>query len=171
MQHYKGGVRVTMLCGLRALADYGPKYPQAREISALLCAKVNEMEAVRQLKDENDALKHAAAGMEKKLVRCHGEMIPENEEPVCIFTDDLEGESMRTYEPCPEGDIFCAPCPCGNEADGYRYVMGSRQIDMRAFCKKSLTPSLQAGAAAGPRYPGYGKRRSGEDELDPAESR
>ncbi len=22
-------------------------------------------------------------------------MIPENEEPVCIFTDDLEGESMR----------------------------------------------------------------------------
>ena len=141
MQHYKGGVRVTMLCGSRALADYGIKQAQAREISALLCAKVNETaEAVRQLKDENDALKYAAAGMEKKLVRCHAEMIPENEEPVCIFTDDLEGESMRGLMNLvlEGGHLLCAVLH-GNEADGYRYVMGSRQIDMRAFVKEFNT--------------------------------
>ena len=141
MQHYKGGVRVTMLCGSRALADYGTKQAQAREISALLCAKVNETaEAVRQLKDENDALKYAAAGMEKKLVRCHAEMIPENEEPVCIFTDDLEGESMRGLMNLvlEGGHLLCAVLH-GNEADGYRYVMGSREIDMRAFVKEFNT--------------------------------
>lgn len=141
MQHYKGGVRVTMLCGSRALADYGIKQAQAREISALLCAKVNETaEAVRQLKDENNALKYAAAGMEKKLVRCHAEMIPENEEPVCIFTDDLEGESMRGLMNLvlEGGHLLCAVFH-GSEADGYRYVMGSRQIDMRAFVKEFNT--------------------------------
>lgn len=141
MQHYKGGVRVTMLCGSRALADYGIKQAQAREISALLCAKVNETaEAVRQLKDENDALKYAAAGMEKKLVRCHAEMIPENEEPVCIFTDDLEGESMRGLMNLvlEGGHLLCAVLH-GNEEDGYRYVMGSREIDMRVFVKEFNT--------------------------------
>lgn len=141
MQHYKGGVRVTMLCGSRALADYEIKQTQAREISALLCAKINETaEAVSQLKDENNALKYAAAGLEKKLVRCHAEMIPENEEPVCIFTEDLEGESMRGLMNLvlEGGHLLCAVFH-GNEADGYRYVMGSRQIDMRAFVKEFNT--------------------------------
>lgn len=141
MQHYKGGVRVTMLCGSRALADYEIKQAQAREISALLCAKINETaEAVSQLKDENNALKYAAAGLEKKLVRCHAEMIPENEEPVCIFTEDLEGESMRRLMNLvlEGGHLLCAVFH-GNEADGYRYVMGSRQMDMRAFVKEFNT--------------------------------
>ena len=42
MQRYKGGVRVTMLCGIRALADYAVKQREAEAVSAMLCAKVNE---------------------------------------------------------------------------------------------------------------------------------
>lgn len=138
MQRYKGGVRVTMLCGARALADYEIKQEQARTVSALLCAKVNETAvAVSQLKDEYNALKYAAAGMEKKLVRCHAAMIPKNEEPVCIFTDDLEGESMRGLMNLvlEDGHILCAVFH-GNGADGYRYVMGSRSVDMWALVKE-----------------------------------
>lgn len=138
MQHYKGGVRVTMLCGSRALTDYEIKQEQASEVSALLCAKINETAAaVSQLKDENNALKYAASGMEKKLVRCHAAMIPKNEEPVCIFTDDLEGESMRRLMNLVLEDrhILCAVFH-GDEADGYRYVMGSRSADMRILAKE-----------------------------------
>lgn len=36
------------------------------------------------------------------------------------------------------GHLLCAVFH-GNEADGYRYVMGSRQIDMRAFVKEFNT--------------------------------
>ena len=36
VQRYKGGARVTMLCGGRALQDYETKQGQAGEISALL---------------------------------------------------------------------------------------------------------------------------------------
>ena len=126
-----------MLCGSRALADYGIKQAQAREISALLCAKVNETaEAVSQLKDENNALKYAAVELEKKLVRCHAEMIPANEEPVCIFTDDLEGESMRGLMNLvlEDGHLLCAVLH-GNEADGYRYVMGAGRLTCVVFAK------------------------------------
>ena len=48
IQRYKGGVRVTMLCGVRALADYAVKQQQAKTVGAMLCAKENETaEAVR----------------------------------------------------------------------------------------------------------------------------
>ena len=53
MQRYKGGVRVTMLCGGRAMADYALKQKQAKEISAMLCAKENELtDAVAHLQKD-----------------------------------------------------------------------------------------------------------------------
>lgn len=137
MQHYKGGVRVTMLCGSRALADYGIKQAQAREISALLCAKVNETaEAVRQLKEENNALKYMAAGRERRLVECQAAMIPKDGKPVCVFTDDLETDSMRRLMNLvlEDGHQLCAVLQKNGE-NAYRYVMGSRTADMRAFVK------------------------------------
>ena len=39
MVNYKGGERITMLCGVRALKDYEAKDANGKEISALLCAK------------------------------------------------------------------------------------------------------------------------------------
>ncbi len=137
MQHYKGGVRVTMLCGSRALADYEIKQAQTREISALLCAKVNETaEAVRQLKEENNALKYMAAGRERRLVEYQAAMILKDGKPVCVFTEDLETDSMRRLMNLvlEDGHQFCAVLQKNGE-NAYRYVMGSRTADMRAFVK------------------------------------
>lgn len=69
MQRYKGGVRVTMLCGSRALTDYEKKQEQNRKISALLCAKEYETaEAVGHLKEELDSLKRTLVEKERQLV-------------------------------------------------------------------------------------------------------
>ena len=96
MQRYKGGVRVTMLCGIRALADYALKQREAESVSAMLCAKINEIsEAVAHLKEENAALKYAVTEKERKLAECLAETVPEGEEAVCMFPDGIEGDSMR----------------------------------------------------------------------------
>ena len=53
MMNYKGGVRVTMVSGDRALADHEKREKDMKEISAMLSAKEDELpEAVRRLKDE-----------------------------------------------------------------------------------------------------------------------
>lgn len=138
MQRYKGGVRITMLCGVRALEDYRIKQEQCREISTLLCAKINETaEAVHQLKEENSSLKYEAAQKENKLVRCRAEMIPPDEKTVCIFADDLEGASIRTLMNLvlEAGHLFCIVFQ-GCEEAGYRYVMGSRTVDVRPVAKE-----------------------------------
>ena len=138
VQRYKGGARVTMLCGVRALQDYEVKQEQAGEISALLCAKENEIaESVRHLRDEADNLKYELGEKEKKLIAVKAEMIPKDGKPVCIFTEDIEGDSMRLIMNLvlEAGHNVCAVFH-GNDSEGYRYVIGSRTQNMRELVKE-----------------------------------
>lgn len=138
IQRYKGGVRVTMLCGARALADYGVKQEQAGEISAMLCAKENEIaEAVRHLKEEAGSLKYELAEKEKKLVLAKAGEIPRDGRAACIFTEDFSGDSMRMLmnRVLEDGHVLCAVFH-GNEQGGYRYVLGSRTMDIRNMAKE-----------------------------------
>ena len=62
MVNYKGGERITMLCGRRAMRDYEKKDSMTKEISALLCAKEYEVaEAVGRLKSEQTRMKSQIA--------------------------------------------------------------------------------------------------------------
>ena len=138
MQRYKGGVRVTMLCGVRALEDYRTKQEQAGEISALLCAKENEIaESVRHLREEADSLKYELGDKEKKLVAARAQMIPKDGKPVCVFVEDVEADSMRLLmnQVLDDGHGLCAVF-LGDENDGYRYVIGSRSQNMRELVKE-----------------------------------
>ena len=140
VQRYKGGVRVTMLCGVRALADYRVKQEQAKAVSAMLCAKENETaKAVEHLREECASLKYEIAEKEKKLVVCRADMIPAGEGAVCVFAEDIEGESMRFLmnRVLVAGHCLCAVFrPMGGESGTYRYVIGSKTRDMRALAKE-----------------------------------
>lgn len=138
VQRYKGGVRVTMLCGVRALKDYVMKQEQTGAVSALLCAKENETaDAVRRLKEEADSLKYELGEREKRIIALRAEMIPKDGAAVCVFTEDIGGESMRLLmnRVLGDGHDMCAVFH-GNETDGYRYVIGSPTKDMRALAKE-----------------------------------
>lgn len=51
--HYKSGVRIALLIGRRALADYGEKNDSVYAISNLLCAKTEEVApAVERLREQ-----------------------------------------------------------------------------------------------------------------------
>lgn len=153
VQRYKGGVRVTMLCGVRALSDYAVKQDQAKAVSAILCAKENETaEAVERLKKEYTDLKYAFGEQERKLVMYMAETIPAGDEPVCLFVEDVQGDSMRLLmnRVLEKGHCLCAvfhqtgdaqaDVSEGDSAAGkmaaYRYVIGSRKADMRALAKE-----------------------------------
>ena len=138
MQRYKGGVRVTMLCGVRALADYVMKQKQTKKISASLCAKENETaEAVEHLKEEATELKSRIAEKERQLIAMQASMIPAEEQTVCIFSDDLAGDGMRLMmNAVMEQERFLCAVFYGNDSDGYRYVIGSKKADLRPVTKE-----------------------------------
>lgn len=138
VQRYKGGVRVTMLCGIRSLKDYEMKQEQTAEISALLCAKTEETAlAVRRMKEECSDLKYQITEKDRLLAAYRADLVPDEEEVVCIFTEDIAGEAMHLLmnRVLEKERKLCAVF-YGNDADGYRYVIGSRKNDMRMLAKE-----------------------------------
>lgn len=138
VQRYKGGARVTMLCGVRALADYSLRQGQTDQVSAMLCVKTDEIsEAVSHLQKEISALKYENGEKEKILAIHIADSVPEDEDVVCLFPDSIGGDSMRTVmnRVLENGHRICGVFH-GNETDGYRYVIGSRSVDMRTLVKE-----------------------------------
>jgi alanyl-tRNA synthetase len=160
VQRYKGGVRVTMLCGFRALADYDRKADAAKQISAALCAKEDETaEAVQHLKGECAALRQELEEQKKVLLAYKAKEVPAGDRTVCLFERKLEGDAPRElmnlvldagHEICAvfsvAGDGKKENAKSQTGADGsprpenpalqYRYVIGSRKWDMRSLVKE-----------------------------------
>ncbi|WP_334104137.1 alanyl-tRNA editing protein [Muricomes intestini] len=137
VQRYKGGVRVTMLCGFRALTDYSEKEEQVKNISAMLCAKEDEVfQAAAHLKEEKNKLQAKLAETRKKLLEYKAGETPEEESFVCLFEEDLDGDEPRLLvnQVLARGKDGCAVF-AKNKDMSFRYVIGGRNMDVRSFAK------------------------------------
>ena len=137
VQRYKGGVRITMLCGFRALSDYKQKAASTRSISVMLSAPENEIvQAVSTMKENLSAWKTKAIQLQREVLKYQVEQIPKEENIVVFFEDELENEDARYLMNMvlEKGKSFCAvlrkkDCEC------FQYTMGSQCIDLRSFIK------------------------------------
>ena len=138
MQNYKGGVRVSMLCGFRALEDYEQKSENVKRISVLLSSKENEVaEEVARVKDEMQIQKMRIAELEKALLMYKVKEIPEGENVAVMFEPELTGNAPRELaNMLMQRDTGIAAVFAGNDNDGYRYVIGSKKCDVRMLAKK-----------------------------------
>ncbi len=138
MVNYKGGERVFMLCGSRALADYDRKDGSAKAISALLCAKEDEIfESVKHLKEDQSSLKSKAADLQQQLLFLRAKEIDVSEDVVTVFDGGLTGNGPRELMNCllNRGAKISAVF-AGSDEEGWRYGIGSRDEDVRPLCKK-----------------------------------
>lgn len=128
------GTRVTLLCGLDAYEDYVIKQNNASAISVMLSAKPNETaDAVRRVMSEQEKLKARIAALSNELAAFRAEAIEETEGNVCIFDDVLDEPALR--EIVNEAVKKCggiAAVFSGNDETGYRYIIGSRNVDLKA---------------------------------------
>lgn len=137
MVNYKGGERINMLCGIRALRDYRQKERNVKEVSALLCAKEDEVaEAVRHLKEEQIQQKGKLASLQQKLIAYKAAEISADSGRVVVFDSELSGNGPRELMNLllDRGARVCAVL-AGTDREGYRYVIGSRAEDVRPLCK------------------------------------
>ncbi len=73
---------------------------------------------------------------ERQLVHIWAQSVPEEEKTVCMFSEDISADAMRQYvnEVLEKERILCAVF-YGNDAAGYRYVIGSETEDVRPYSK------------------------------------
>lgn len=137
MANYKGGERINMLSGRRALRDYAIKQENAKAIGSMLCEKENEIaKTVEKLKDEQIVLRGKVMELEQKLLKYKAHEVDITDDVVCVFDADLSGNGPREMMNIllERGAKVCAVF-AGNDNDGYRYVIGSRSEDVRPICK------------------------------------
>ena len=134
---YKGGTRVTMVCGFRALKDYRMKEDNVREISRLLSARPEESaQAVHRLQDEAHMWKDKLVRSQTRAMEQILDNLPDDVENYFVFEEDVDKNVARRFVDGGKGrchgicGIFL-----GNDTDGYRYILGSESIDLKAFSK------------------------------------
>lgn len=165
VQRYKGGVRVTMLCGFRALDDYGKKLSSVKHICAVLCAKEDEVsEAVDHLKEENGQLKQRLAEQQRKMLKYKAQEADVQGDAACLFEPELDGEAPRLLMNLvlERGHVLCAVF-CGNAQGGWRYVIGSKSLDMRKLSRE-MNAAFK-GRGGGKQEMAQGALEGNEEEL------
>ena len=134
VQNYKGGVRISMLCGFRALQDYEQKAESVKNISVLLSAPEEEVfSEVTRLKQEISSGKAKVSQLQQKLLVYKVEQIPQSQKVVVWFEEELEGNAPRELTNLIiENGALIGAVFAGDEKDGYRYVIGSGTVQQRS---------------------------------------
>ncbi|MDF2800603.1 MAG: putative metal-dependent hydrolase related to alanyl-tRNA synthetase HxxxH domain [Anaerocolumna sp.] len=138
LQSYKGGVRVSMLCGLRALSDYNKKEENVSAISALLSAKPYEVkDAVKSLKEENTTLKNQLIELQNNMLTLKADSIKANNTPLWIFDNEIPVKFIRNYTNLLlEKEVTCVGVFASDNDIDFKYVLAGKNIDIRPITTK-----------------------------------
>ena len=137
VMRHRGGIRVTILCGADAEVDYREKSAQVAALSAQLSVRqADVVPAVQRLLDEIAQLKAAAAELEHRLNAQRLQQMHETPGSICVIDRFDDPVAMREFV---NAGMLLAGGVCaaftGSDADGYRYIIGSRTLDLRAAAK------------------------------------
>ena len=132
---HRGGMRLTILCGSRALSDYQTKQKSVEQISALLSAKQPEVAtAVAKTKEDQQALIYRINDLQKMVLEAELKSLPapDTTEDVFLFQKDLDTKAIRNAvnELCTRYTGYCGIF-VGTDDTGYNFVLGSATKDCR----------------------------------------
>ena len=146
---HRGGMRLTILCGKRALKDYQTKQNSVEQISALLSAKQPEVAAaVAKTKTDQQTLILRINALQKMVLDAELRSLPAPDitENVLLFQKDLDTKAIRdaVNELCTRYTGYCGIFN-GDPDTGYTYVLGSSTKD----CRQAATSLREAFHAKG----------------------
>jgi alanyl-tRNA synthetase len=131
IQSYKGGTRISILAGQKALLDYARKNRAVAEIGGMLSAKQEEaVEAVKRLIDSNAKLKEKIFAQKRKEDEAKASAIPQGTKLATLFEEDAAPDDLRllSIAVSKRADIAAV---FAKDGDGYKYAISSLKTDVR----------------------------------------
>ena len=141
-ERHRGGVRLTLICGMDAIDDYRRKQQSATAISGLLSAKRDEIApAVERLLETETQLKERLSELSMGYAGLLSERYEPTEGNICVFDAVLSDAAARELvtrlsEKCAVAALFM-----GSDEMCWRYIIGSRRVDLRA-CAKAINAAI-----------------------------
>ena len=143
VQSHRGGVRVNILCGGRALADYTAKQTTTSTLCSLLSSKPEKLtDNVVRVMEESTFWKYKANAMAEQLLEQRLAVLPKPDiQPhplLFIELDNTIAVRNAVNSLCGKYPGYCAVFT-GNDETGYRFIIGSSQKDCRELAAKLRT--------------------------------
>ena len=137
MRH-RGGIRLTMLAGKAALDDARKKAGAVENISRQLSVPKDDVASgVERLCRELEESKSALQRIEFQRLQKRAEALKETEGNFCLFEEP--GVNMTALRElvnvAAEKCTGMAAAFAGSEENGWKYIIGSRHVDLRANAK------------------------------------
>ncbi len=142
MKH-RGGTRMWLAAGYRALADYRKKYENILKISAFLSAPQNDTaEILEKYIKESEAAKGNLKRAKLAIAEMRAENMPlASGNSVCFF-DDFSIEELRAFSNIYNKKVSGVLVAVSGKEGEYRYIVSSLSADVSALIKdanKSLS--------------------------------
>lgn len=148
-EHFKGGTRMWIECGGRALKSFDRLLKDNRAISRLLSVKPDETKgSVEKLYKEKNKLKSDIYVYKKTEFMTEAGKAAENGTNL-IFTDTVDsGLAREAVNAMLANGAETGYCFMGNDETEYRFIIGSKSVNCRDIMTKlSKTLSVKGGGS------------------------
>ncbi len=162
---HKGGTRIHMIAGGRALYDYYVKSVDVEDISHMLSVPVKDVaKAVYKLKTERDTLQYQLNLLEKQKLEKIAEMVEKGSKKAVLFEKVSNTKTLQHFANllCQKVDV--AAVFSGDDKTGYTYVLMSQKQDMKEL-KQKMSAVLQCNGG-GTKEMIQGKIQSSKKEIE-----
>lgn len=138
VQNYKGGVRISILCGFRALEAFREKNKVVSQLmNVLSTSQETIVQRVSQLKEQNQELKLQIGILKQEAMLGKIEIIPVEQKNVILVEEDLDTAIVRNVvNALVEKHEGSCGVFVGNDEEGYRFIIGSKTLDCRETAKQ-----------------------------------
>ena len=161
----RGGTRMEMACGARALALMNQAYEQNRLVSQAFSAKITETgAAARRMNEALEAEKQHSTALQRKLFAHRAESYV-NCGDVVLFEDGLDSVLVREL-----ADTLADKCGgtaavfSGSDGEGYAFCLVTRQGDLREL-GKAMTKTLNGRGGGKPNFQ-QGRVMATKEEIE-----
>ena len=135
MRH-RGGVRIVMKSGLKAVFDYREKYTSVYDVSVMLSSKQHEIASYVDKKiKENETLQRSFINFKMQIAENDKENLSYIGDTALFITSFYDSDMMRELANFGMTQKEICVILSGNEESGFSYVAGSLNFDLMKFAK------------------------------------
>lgn len=156
-ENYKGGVRLTVKCGLRAVREYQNYRDILTETGRELSSAKEDLHAnVIKIKDELGKIKAELNALKEQAIDAKVAAIANTDKPICILEDDMDATLLRNYcNALMEKTTSHVFILVKTATEGtYRFILGSNTIDVAALLTEAKKIFTIKGGGRNPQVQG-----------------
>ena len=136
-ERHRGGVRMTWLCGKRALKDYDKKQEIVSESAKVLSSKSDGVvKHLTKLQRELNEAKQKVVGLTNELFQYKSEAYLKTDKPaLMIYEAELQGDNLRRLCLMISEKTDKVVLVLTGEAENFKYALSAKEKDICPFNK------------------------------------